>query len=69
MFALPDFRGGAMENWALITYRESAMLIEDDVASETNLQYLAGIIEHELAHMVCQYHLMFAIHMFAVMNQ
>ena len=52
MFALPDFRAGAMENWGLIVYRETAMLVEDSVSSETNLQRVAEVIAHELAHMV-----------------
>ena len=52
MIALPDFRAGAMENWGLITYRETAMLYEEGVSSETNLQRVDVVIAHELAHMV-----------------
>ena len=52
MIALPDFRAGAMENWGLITYRESAMLYYDGVASEANKQRITNVITHELAHQV-----------------
>ena len=52
MIAIPDFAGGAMENWGLITYREAAMLYQPGVSSEINKQKLAFIITHELAHQV-----------------
>ncbi|KAK3602015.1 hypothetical protein CHS0354_027018 [Potamilus streckersoni] len=50
MIAIPDFSAGAMENWGLITYRETAMLYEPGVASESNLQRVAVVVAHELAH-------------------
>ena len=52
MIALPDFNSGAMENWGLITYRETAMLYKVGVSSETNKQRIAYVVAHELAHMV-----------------
>src|SRR5439155_21896239 len=30
MLAVPDFGAGAMENWGLITYRESLMLVDEN---------------------------------------
>uniref|UniRef100_A0AAY4B5J4 Aminopeptidase n=1 Tax=Denticeps clupeoides TaxID=299321 RepID=A0AAY4B5J4_9TELE len=48
--ALPDLGPGAMENWGLITYRESALLFVEGVSSETNKEWIATIIAHELAH-------------------
>lgn len=33
MIALPDFQMGAMENWGLITYRETALLCNPETAS------------------------------------
>lgn len=52
MVAVPDFNSGAMENWGLITYRESAMFYRKGVSSETNRRRIAVIVSHELAHMV-----------------
>ncbi|XP_064169919.1 alanyl (membrane) aminopeptidase-like b [Anguilla rostrata] len=48
--ALPDFAAGAMENWGLITYRETALLYEEGVSSTFNQQWIATVIAHELAH-------------------
>lgn len=52
MIAIPDFSSGAMENWGLITYRETALLIEEGVSSESNRQRVSVVVSHELAHMV-----------------
>ena len=52
MIAIPDFSAGAMENWGLITYRETAMLYEPGVAAESNLQRVNVVVAHELAHQV-----------------
>ncbi|TTJ07847.1 Aminopeptidase N [Bagarius yarrelli] len=49
--ALPDFNAGAMENWGLITYRETALLYDPEVSSNGNKERVATIIAHELAHM------------------
>lgn len=48
--ALPDFSSGAMENWGLITYRESALLVEPNVTSIASRHYVATVITHELSH-------------------
>jgi aminopeptidase N len=50
MIAIPDFSAGAMENWGLITYRESALLYSDNVSALANKQKIAIVISHELAH-------------------
>ena len=47
--ALPDFSAGAMENWGLITYRETAMLATDDTAEDSREQ-VATVIAHEISH-------------------
>ena len=52
MIAIPDFAAGAMENWGLITYRETALLYDRNASSESNKQRVAMIIAHELAHQV-----------------
>ncbi|KAL0968264.1 hypothetical protein UPYG_G00264470 [Umbra pygmaea] len=48
--ALPDFSGGAMENWGLIAYRETALLYEEGVSSTSNKEWIATVVAHELAH-------------------
>ena len=48
--ALPDFAAGAMENWGLITYRETAMLYQDGVSTSSNQERVATVVSHELAH-------------------
>ncbi|XP_047435973.1 aminopeptidase Ey-like [Mugil cephalus] len=49
--ALPDFSAGAMENWGLITYRETALLYNEGVSSNGDKEWVATVISHELAHM------------------
>lgn len=49
MVALPDFSSGAMENWGCITYRETALLVDEHTAASTK-QYVAMVVAHELAH-------------------
>lgn len=48
--ALPDFSSGAMENWGLITYRESTLLADPKMTSIDARHYIATVIAHELAH-------------------
>ncbi len=50
MIAIPDFTAGAMENWGAITYRESALLVDEDHSSISNKQWVALVIAHEIAH-------------------
>ncbi|XP_071403132.1 aminopeptidase N [Centroberyx affinis] len=49
--ALPDFYFGAMENWGLVTYRETNLLYDPVTSSNRNRETTATIIAHELAHM------------------
>ncbi|XP_075431253.1 aminopeptidase N isoform X2 [Ascaphus truei] len=48
--ALPDFSAGAMENWGLVTYRETALLYDPLVSSIGNKERVVTVIAHELAH-------------------
>ncbi|MFZ1258231.1 MAG: M1 family metallopeptidase [Candidatus Saccharimonas sp.] len=48
--AVPDFSSGAMENWGLITYRETALLADPATTSISSKQYIATVIAHELSH-------------------
>ncbi|HVQ44656.1 MAG TPA: M1 family metallopeptidase [Candidatus Saccharimonadia bacterium] len=50
MVALPDFAAGAMENWGLVTYRETALLLDPERTSLMAKQRVAEIVTHELAH-------------------
>ena len=51
MLALPDFAAGAMENLGCITYRESLLLADPATATQDELQNVADVVAHELAHM------------------
>ncbi|XP_058444534.1 aminopeptidase N-like [Malaya genurostris] len=50
MIAIPDFSAGAMENWGLITYRETALLYHPNISTASNKHRVASVIAHELAH-------------------
>lgn len=49
LVAIPDFLAGAMENWGLITFRETSLLVGDQ-SSPLDKQLVASVIAHELAH-------------------
>uniref|UniRef100_A0A3B4CG94 Aminopeptidase n=1 Tax=Pygocentrus nattereri TaxID=42514 RepID=A0A3B4CG94_PYGNA len=49
--ALPDFYFGAMENWGLVTYRETYLFYDPLISSNANKKKTATLIAHELAHM------------------
>ncbi|XP_075705846.1 glutamyl aminopeptidase [Rhinoderma darwinii] len=48
--AIPDFGTGAMENWGLITYRETNLLYDPNESATINKQRVAAVIAHELVH-------------------
>nr|XP_022919862.1 aminopeptidase N-like [Onthophagus taurus] len=50
MIAVPDFSAGAMENWGLITYRETYLLFDPKVTSILSKICVASVVAHELAH-------------------
>jgi puromycin-sensitive aminopeptidase len=51
MIAIPDFAAGAMENLGAVTYRETALLIDRERATQAELQRVAEVVAHEIAHM------------------
>ena len=55
MIALPDFAMGAMENLGCVTYREILLLVDPEKATQPELQNVADVINHELAHMSVSY--------------
>ncbi|XP_030559529.1 glutamyl aminopeptidase-like [Drosophila novamexicana] len=50
MAAIPDFASNAMEHWGLVTYRETALLYDEDYSSTLNKQSIAGVLAHEITH-------------------
>ena len=51
LVAVPDFAFGAMENLGCVTFREALLLIDPAGATQPELQNVADVIAHELAHM------------------
>ena len=51
LVAVPDFAFGAMENLGCVTFREVLLLIDPAAATQPELQRVADVINHELAHM------------------
>jgi puromycin-sensitive aminopeptidase len=51
LIAIPDFAAGAMENLGCITFRDTALLVDPANASRAELERVAEVIAHELAHM------------------
>ncbi|ESO88043.1 hypothetical protein LOTGIDRAFT_204438 [Lottia gigantea] len=50
LIAIADFSAGAMENWGLVTYRETALLVDPKNTSAHVRQWVALVVGHELAH-------------------
>jgi puromycin-sensitive aminopeptidase len=51
LVALPDFAFGAMENLGCVTFRETALLADRDASSREELERIALVVSHEIAHM------------------
>ena len=51
LLAIPDFASGAMENLGAITYRETALLVDQHSATHGELERVADVVAHENAHM------------------
>ena len=51
LIALPDFAFGAMENVGAVTFRETALLVDTDSGSRLDLERVADVVAHEVAHM------------------
>ncbi len=51
LIALPDFAAGAMENLGAVTFREQVLLIDPAAASRAELERVADVVSHEIAHM------------------
>jgi puromycin-sensitive aminopeptidase len=51
LIAIPDFAAGAMENLGAITFRETALLVNEKTAARSELERVANVVSHENAHM------------------
>ena len=51
LVAIPDFAAGAMENLGCVTFRETALLVDTGAAARTELERIADVVHHEIAHM------------------
>ncbi len=51
LLAIPDFAAGAMENLGAITFRETALLVDEQAATHAELERVADVVAHENAHM------------------
>ena len=51
LIAIPDFAAGAMENLGAITFRETALLVDESTATHAELERVADVVAHENAHM------------------
>ena len=48
--AIPDFDAGAMENWGLITYRETLLLFDEENSSPADKESVTLVNAHEISH-------------------
>ncbi len=51
LVAIPNFAYGAMENLGCIVFREQALLVDEQDATPAEVQLVAGVVCHEIAHM------------------
>ena len=51
LLAIPDFAAGAMENLGAITFRETALLVDEGASSHAERERVADVVAHEVAHM------------------
>jgi aminopeptidase N len=50
VIGLPDFSAGAMENWGLVTFRESVLFVDPKSSGIETKQFVCMVVSHELAH-------------------
>ncbi len=49
LIAIPEFSAGAMENWGAITFRELAILVDENTSVRVK-KIVAEVVAHEVAH-------------------
>lgn len=50
LVAVPDFAAGAMENWGVIFFRDSALLVDPKLTSPRAKRAVAETVTHEIVH-------------------
>ncbi|XP_046387284.1 aminopeptidase N-like [Ischnura elegans] len=50
LMAVPDFAAGAMENWGLLTFRETFLLYEKNSSTDYDKQMALTVTTHEMSH-------------------
>ncbi|KAF5279560.1 hypothetical protein FQR65_LT03382 [Abscondita terminalis] len=50
LVGVPDFGFNAMENWGLITFRETAILFDENSATIEDKKQIITVLAHEIAH-------------------
>ncbi len=50
LIGIPDFEAGAMENFGAITYRETALLVDEKTGAVNSKKQVSSVIAHEMAH-------------------
>lgn len=61
MIAIPDFAAGAMENYGLVTYRETALLFDEKHSAATNKQRVNLQLPHAV-YFIIIYDLVYIVH-------
>ena len=52
LVSVPDFPSGAMENWGIITFRETRILYNENTTAVQNAFDVVNTVAHEIAHQV-----------------
>ncbi len=48
---IPDFAYGGMENLGAVTFRDTALLVDEKLATHAEQERVADVVTHEIAHM------------------
>jgi puromycin-sensitive aminopeptidase len=51
LIAIPDFSAGAMENLGAVTFRDTALLVDETNSSLNTRMRVADVVAHEMAHL------------------
>ncbi|XP_065223348.1 aminopeptidase N-like [Planococcus citri] len=51
LVSVPDLDDDGMENWGMVTFRESSLLTDESMSSAEHRQEITQLISHELSHL------------------